>query len=277
MTEIKLPPCYTIPTLDEVINDKHLRDCGPYNRSSFLLFLKTAHCMENLEFFVEIDRLLQNLNVKDDPAFFSDISTRNVHELRKHWLLLYRIFLAKDSAKEVNLPHKVALKFLPHILPSLSDLSVIRKLGYELLMDTYDDFISHTRETTNDRTTRRRCLDILAAEVRSPDLDDLIPHLNVSCINENSLDLGDEWEKALRVCEQSRETGSVCSNCGSGPRPGRSSDSSSLLIPLCSTRNYSIGTFVDNLKGHSVWNKTKKRLRLRRSSQEKPEPFPQTS
>lgn len=233
--------------------------------------------MENLEFFVEIDRLLHSLSENDDPAFFSDSSIRDVQDLRLHWLLIHRIFLAKDSAKEVNLPHKIALRFLPHVLPSISDLIVIRKFGYELLLDTYNDFISHTRESTNDKTTRRRCLDILAADVTSPDLNELIPRLSVACINECSLDLGDEWEKALKVCEETRESSSLCSNCGAGPARARLNSSSSLLSASCPTRCYSLGTFVDNIKDYTGWNKTKKKFRMRRASNERAIPMSQSS
>lgn len=276
MTAVKFAPCYTIPTLDEVINDDHLRDCGPYNRRSFLLFLKTSHCMENLEFFVEVDRLIQSVTAKDDTAFFSDDLIRDTESLRNQWLLIYRVFLDKDSAKEVNLPHKVALKFLPHVLPSTTDLLIIRKLGYELLLDTYNDFISHTRETTNDRTTRRRCLDLLAAEVTSPDLAQTIPRLTIACIHECS-DLSEEWEKALKVYEESRESSSICSNCANTPIRARQSDSSSLLTANCSARCSSIGSLVDNIKDYSGWNRTKKKLRLRRLSLEKNEPMSQRS
>lgn len=272
MTAVKFAPCYTIPTLDEVIKDDHLRDCGPYNRRSFILFLRTSHCMENLEFFVEVDRLLQSVASKEDPAFFSDELIRDMQELREQWLLIYRVFLGKDSAKEVNLPHKVALKFLPHVLPTTTDLVMIRKLGYELLLDTYNDFISHTRETTNDKTTRRRCLDLMAAEVTSPDLAQTIPRLTVACIHECS-DLSDEWEKALRVYEESRSSSSICSNCANGPTRARQSDSSSLLAVNCSTRCSTLGSLVDNIKDYSGWNKTKKKLRLRRLSLEKSEPM----
>lgn len=272
MTAIKFTSTYTIPTLDEVINDVHLHDCGPFNRGSFILFLKSSHCMENLEFFVEVDRLLQSISTHEDTAFFSDETTRDNLEVLQHWLLIHRAFLAKDSTKEVNLSYKVALMFLPHILPSHSDLLLIRKLGYELLLDTYNDFISHTRELTNDKITRRRCLDILAPELTSSELNLLIPRLSVACINECSIDLSDEWEKALKVYEESRDSGSLCSKCANTPNRARINDSSSLLTPNCSTRCSSIGSLVENIKDYSGWNKTIKRFKMRRSSQEKVEP-----
>lgn len=276
MTGVDLVPCYSIPTLDQVIKDDHLGDCGPYNRTSFLRFMRTSHCMENLEFFVEVDRLLRSLSSQSE-AYLSNSSILKNLELEKHWLLIYRLFLARNSAKEVNLPHKVALRFLPHILPSNPDLIIIRKLGYELLMDTYNDFISYTRESINDRTTRRRCLDLLAAEVTSRDLAQLIPRLSVAIINESSQDLGIEWEKALQVCEEARKGNPLCSNCASVPLNVPLTDTFSTLATHCITRCSSIGTFVDNIKGYSGWNRTKKRLRLRHSPQEKVDTVSQNS
>ncbi|RKP32585.1 hypothetical protein METBISCDRAFT_21274 [Metschnikowia bicuspidata] len=272
MATFKYTPCYMIPTLDEIIKDDCLRDCGPYNRSSFVQFLQTSHCMENLEFFIEVDRLLHCMLLNDNRNGPAENLPRSTTDVAAKWLLLYQTFLAKDSTKEVNLSHNVALKFCPDQLPSQANFVAIRKMAYELLMDTYDDFVSHIRDTTNDRTTRRRCLDLLAGETSWPDLSQLVPRLAVVHTRDCS-DLALKWEEALQGYEEAHNNNSMWSNCGNttfGNRRG----SPALLVPTCGARcSYTLCTIVHSIKGYAGWNKTKKRLRIRRPSHEKPEPL----
>ncbi|PVH16094.1 uncharacterized protein CXQ87_003958 [Candidozyma duobushaemuli] len=86
--------------------------------------------------------------------------------------------------------------------PSPAEVVQTRSVVYELLLDSYNEFILHTRESTNDSTTLRR-----RSEAVPPD-QPWSPHADVGpCVpctvgeteyhRPSAAGLKDQWEKAL--------------------------------------------------------------------------------
>uniref|UniRef100_A0A0L0P5D7 Uncharacterized protein n=1 Tax=Candidozyma auris TaxID=498019 RepID=A0A0L0P5D7_CANAR len=280
----------SIPPLDEIVApSREPTNCGPYSKANFVAYLAASHCTENLEFIVELDRFIAavgdlsraNLSAPvDSPAQRIAEQDRLLHQ----WRVLYRIFIAKDSIKEVNIPWTLRSTFLEDILPLLADLSHTRGVVYELLLDNYNEFILHTRETTNDSCTLRRRLEIVAPDQQPPVFNNsssfadhdvapcppFTPSREKSC---SAAGLKDQWEKALLDFELGKTEEYECTNpdpssdstSNYGSSRSRNGSDGTVSSMRTSSRGSSIGSMVDNIKGYSNLKKAVRKFKHRRS------------
>lgn len=255
---------YTIPSLDEIIApDAHIADCGPYNRSSFVEFLAYSHCMENLEFVIELDKLLANMRQqRDDAVLMSDASIRHALLLLHQWSVIYRIFLTHDAIKEVNVACASRSRLHPEVLPAPAELLPLRAGVYELLLDSYNEFVAHTRETKKDGTVRRRRLELVPPDHHYPSL---VPHV---ASPSDATDIRQQWDRALLEFEHTKtDRSSPTSLAEDAALPRSRNGSAGTISTRPSSRGLSIGSIVDNLK--DSWSMVRK-LRRRRSSNDDP-------
>lgn len=280
MESFGFPRQYTIPTLDEIISPHtHLTDCGPYNRGSFVHFLSNSHCMENLEFVVELDRFLQNSHHAASAKDFCDDSIRDHDRLNHQWLVIFRVFLRPDAIKEVNVSYQIRRNLHEEVIPPHKELLHIRSLIYELLLDSFNEFVNYTRESTNDRTTRRRRLEIVPPEFKTSGGDrsnnyavvfENVPRSLFLHLEHRPSQLSAQWDKALDELEQSKDAVGVQTHSVTGTDlvldlPRSRTALAGTISTRTSSRGSSIGSLVDNIKDYSGW-KTMKKLRFRRSS-----------
>lgn len=291
----------SIPPLDEIVAPQcALANCGPYSRANFVAYLASSHCTENLEFIVELDRFIAALsdlsraNLSNSGLASAKIAQQDL--LTHHWLVLYKVFIAKDSIKEVNIPWSLRSTFMENQLPLLADLAHTRAVVYELLLDNYNEFILHTRECTNDLTSFRRRLEIVAPDQPLP-----IPASSYNSFNSttscySSLDhdvapcapcspatpvdhdqklssaacLKDQWEKALRDFEMDKCAHSVADqptpdSYNYGLSRSRNGSEGTVSSVRTSSRGSSIGSMVDGIKNYSNLKKAVKKFKQRRS------------
>lgn len=272
---------YTLPTLDEIISHSScLLDCGPYNKCNFLLFLNNFHCAENFEFVVEIDTLISKTSAADNEALMDDDYITEQDLLLRKWNLLHSTFICPSSEKEVNIPHSLREEFHASILPFTDQLVRVRQFVYELLLDSFHEFIQFTREQNQDTNVRRRTLEAVPPE--APRIVHFEPCQNLGTTRRQlgsecdyHKGLRDEWEKALEESESklhgslsSSRTGSETSPVGELSRKNSAAHYSSRSSSRASSRGSSIGFIVENIKDYTGWNKTRKIIQRRRSSQE---------
>lgn len=279
-----------IPPLEEIVAPDPPANCGPYSRANFVAYLAAAHCTENLEFVVELDRLhadLQNCQksetVHTSPGNSPDVSPGSepsaFDSLTHQWLVLHKVFIAKDLIKEVNIPWTLRLSLHPTQLPLAPKLAQARCIVYELLLDSYNEFIFHTRECTNDSTTIRRRLEAVAPEscllcLPHVDVGPHVPHCaftdalrpnTTDCHRPSAAGLKDQWEKALLDFELGKDDAHETthpsldsSNYGLlRSRNGSDGNGSLSRTSRCS----SIGSVVEGIKGYLGFKKAVKRLR----------------
>lgn len=233
--------------------------------------------MENLEFIVELDRFVANWS-NISPELLHDDQIRLNSRLLRQWSNIHETFLQHDAPKEINISCGSRRDFCGEVLPSHKQLVCIRKLIFELLLDNYNEFVSYTREATNDRTACRRRLEIVPPEFKTLRLlliaFDEIPrtmyehgarphdHKLPECLN---FDLAAQWDKALEQFEHSVVR--IISESDLLELPRSRNTLAGTISTRVSSRGSSIGSLVDNLKDYSGW-KTVKKLRFRRSSNE---------
>lgn len=131
----------TTPTLKEVLSGEGLL---PYTLPQFASYLESCHCLENLEFVLGIDNLVN--------------STGNIQQI---WNRIYNDFLLETSQKEVNLPYSLKselIQFKPESgqVPTLDIISETTKKVYELLENSYNDFRKHVRNNNIGDNSNRR-------------------------------------------------------------------------------------------------------------------------
>lgn len=266
MDGFSFPRSYTIPLLDEIVApDTHLTDCGPYNRSLFVQFLSTSHCMENLEFVVELDRFLV-ASTQLDHLDMSDSQMKITDQLMHLWRVIYRVFLAHNAIKEINIPCLLLTPLAESELPRRGSLLAIRAVIYELLTDSYNEFISHTRHTHNDVTARRRPLELVPPERHTLPIESYAPRSVAFGRSDRTVadhnELREQWERAhltLGKLDAASELELPRSRTGS---------SGTLSSARTSSRGLSIGLIVENIKDYSGWRKTVKKFKSRRSLDE---------
>lgn len=271
---------YTLPTLDEIIDHGSCSiNCGPYSRCNFVQFLNNCHCAENFEFVVEIDDLISHSTAADDEALLDDDYIRGQDLLLRRWSLLHSTFISSTSQKQVNIPHVLRDEFHPQVLPPTQSLSKVRQIVYEILLDSFHEFIAFTREHNEDTNVRRRVLEAIPPEAsRTVHFEPFLPFSSarrqLGTENEFHRELREDWERALDEFE-AKVHGSVSSSrTGSEANPmveySRENSATHFSRPSsrASSRGSSISFLVDNIKDYSGWNKTKKIMQRRRSSQE---------
>lgn len=119
-----------IPKLGEILDDQ-VNPESVYSKINFLKFLVDKHCIENYEFYTELDSVLRN------------------HELFKRfnstseWFSIYNQFIETEI---INLPADITLKLSKNSLPALYLLNKIEKIIMNFLLASYYEFISYTKD-----------------------------------------------------------------------------------------------------------------------------------
>lgn len=110
-----LKPCFKYPSLDDILENKSAQ---PYSLSSFIGFLAHNHCLETLEFTLDV--------AKYADLFYS--SETSPESLQLMWRSIIDTYIRTDSPKELNLPAEVkssltlATKPSPLLLHSTVDM-----------------------------------------------------------------------------------------------------------------------------------------------------------
>lgn len=228
--------------------------------------------MENLEFVIELDRFASKLRAAENPVLQSDSTISHQDALVHQWNVIHRVFLQRDAIKEVNiLSHHVG-NLDPRVIPTTKELNTIRGVIYELLLDSYNEFVAATREQHGPLTaTRRRRLELVPPEHPTA----FTPQDQLPTINGRPLylymqsrmpsELREQWDNALREHEQSRVD--LSSSSGDSDSPRSRTGSAGTLTSRNLSRGSSILSIVDNIKDYTGWSKTR-RLWGRRASNE---------
>lgn len=117
------------PSLDTLIANNLSTPFPPaFSRSRFVEYLSSCHALENFEFIVELVRFCIH--------FRTDLGA---------WRLIYMNFIAVDLSREVNIPCTVRERFQPHEIPHDDDLHSVKMAVYDILLDSYNDFIRVTK------------------------------------------------------------------------------------------------------------------------------------
>lgn len=161
----------TPPPLEDVLKGKCL---DPFSLEQFATYLESFHCVENLEFILGIKKIIQHQQKREVGEEGEDEEASKYDGLpspiQRLWDTLYKDFLLETSHKEVNLPHSTRaelLKFKPESLQLPPKQLVLQssKIVYELLTDSYSEFIKFISPHGNRRTSEA-----------------VPPHLNINCI-----------------------------------------------------------------------------------------------
>lgn len=224
---------HLIPTLDEVITDSNIGTY--YNRSNFSDFLSNMHCLENLEFILEVGNYLELLTEYDRKCY---------------WKIIYKNFIEEESPKEINLQYSIKKNLSEQELPSVRCLLSARLVIYEILLDSYNEFIKHIRLTTNDISRRK-------SEITAPETPS---YGKVNIPRSASIDSPPD----VGICKLA-DFAQTSYDIEQPLTPTKSQKDST-----SSSRGSSIGSIVENLKHNDYMNfkKTVKKFRIRRSSNE---------
>lgn len=124
----------SVPSLQDILFDKS-NEKTPYNKHNFIRYLSSIHCLENYEFIIEVNKF--NKLLKD--------SGRDKEKVLK-WNGIVKQYLLDDSPKELNLSYQVKSNLFKHKIPTNDSLKKAYKIIYELLLDSYNQFISVTKK-----------------------------------------------------------------------------------------------------------------------------------
>lgn len=126
----------SVPSLQDILVEKS-NDKTPYNKHNFIRYLSSIHCLENYEFINEITK-------------FNKLAKESGKEKEKlvKWCGIVKQYLLEDSPKELNLPHQIKANLLKHKLPAPDAVKKAYKIIYELLLDSYNQFINVTKKQT---------------------------------------------------------------------------------------------------------------------------------
>lgn len=112
---------HTVPSLDDILTDE--LNYGYYSKQSFIEYLNSIHCLENLSFILALNSYNSN------PTIWK-------------WTIIYQEFLLPNSINEINLPSNLKNDLSVNVNPSPKVLSDLKKYIYnDILMDLYLEFI----------------------------------------------------------------------------------------------------------------------------------------
>lgn len=240
---------HLIPTLEEVLSDA---DVGPFNKGNFVQYLASSHCLENYEFIVSMNQYMEQKE-----------------ERERWWRYIMTTFLVDDALKEINLPCKVRVGLLrgEGELPSEYMVGRARLIVYDMLLESYNDFIRAVKLQPSTECFRRKSDSV--APSPSP-----VPGLPVP------------WTPELAGMAAARGPGThndVFSPLSSPHIAGYGDEKTpeTMASDHCDARNNSnssgggsrgssIGLLMDSFKNRDLvnWRKTAKKLRIRRSLNE---------
>lgn len=113
----------TVPTLDSIVAGNVE---SPYSRPQFLAFLYRIHCVENLEFILELNEYL----------------SRDGEQCPIVWNAFYNKYFSQDSTSEINLPYALKRQLTAQQCPQVELLLRAKKFIYEdILVNLYHEFV----------------------------------------------------------------------------------------------------------------------------------------
>lgn len=120
----------SVPSLQDLLLEKS-GDKTPYNKHNFIRYLSSIHCLENYEFINEINKFNK---LAKEP-------NRDKDKLMR-WNNIVKNYLLEDSPRELNLPYQIKSNLLKHKMPPADCVKKAYKIIYELLLDSYNQFIN---------------------------------------------------------------------------------------------------------------------------------------
>ncbi|ABN67863.2 predicted protein [Scheffersomyces stipitis CBS 6054] len=145
---------HIIPSLDDLLDDSKSKD-NYYTKQNFIEFLSNIHCVENLEFVMEVNELIRHLG--------SDLALVK-------WQSMYENFISINSISEINLPCMFRQQFNYNDIPSHHLLAKCKRIIYDdILINLYNEFIKATKsrmdnELKNSNIVYRRKSEIISPE-----------------------------------------------------------------------------------------------------------------
>ena len=246
----------SIPSLDDVLHD---RSTSPYTKPHFAQFLSSVHCLENLEFVLEVSQ------------YIDLVEANNLTSHPNLWVSIRRTFIVEDAAKEINLPYDIRNKLSTINHPELCCVKRARQIIHEILLDLYNEFAKRVTVTWDPRysasleVTLRRALEIISPESDHLPLVQVIPRSgSFSYYDETARvrqqHLSPSTDSDVIIFDEEAEIGLDKSR-------NNSTGSTSL------SRGSSIGSLVDSLKNNDMmnWRKAVRKFKLRRFLNEEPQ------
>lgn len=258
-------PILIIPSLDDILENTIESSNTPYNRVNFVKFLSLSHCLENLEFIIELNNFIKLLGNESGPHNYNLIN----------WQMIYKNFLLEDSLKEINIPYHLKNQFNYDDIPPVPSLLKIKSVIFELLHDSYNEFIKYVKANKiNNANNYRRKSEIVPPEFNDsfPPFNKIIPRSSsnvieddlapISSLNETNLSRYNQNNHPPTqppALQQQQNTPASSSSDHTSSRHNSAPSSSS-------SRGSSLGSIVENLKNHEYvnWKKTVKKFKIRR-------------
>ncbi|RLV83360.1 hypothetical protein JA9_002850 [Meyerozyma sp. JA9] len=240
----------SIPSLDDVLHD---RSTSPYTKPHFAQFLSSVHCLENLEFVLEVSQ------------YIDLVEAGNLESHPNLWVSIRRTFIVEDAAKEINLPYDIRNKLSTATHPELCCVKRARQIIYEILLDLYNEFAKRVTVTWDPKysaslqVSSRRASEIISPESDRSALVQVIPRSgSFSYYDENPRarpqQLSPSTDSDVIIFDEEAEIGNKSRNNSTGS--------------TSSSRGSSIGSLVDSLKNNDMmnWRKAVRKFKLRRFS-----------
>ncbi|KAI4128488.1 MAG: hypothetical protein LQ338_002718 [Usnochroma carphineum] len=127
------------PTLSDVLSNS---SPPPWTLSAFTAYLSQNHCLENLEFTMDVERYRDRYRVVAGQMNGKPMSpeSKECNYIRMLWKRLIDAYIVPDGPREVNIPSRVreTLLSLPNNTtpPSPEELSSAAKIVYDLMEES---------------------------------------------------------------------------------------------------------------------------------------------
>lgn len=128
-----------IPSLEEVLGNN---TGNAFSRQQFLAYLYRIHCVENLEFVLDINDYMRGVGSD------SKSPTNNEYVIETEpWTLIYSKYFSPDSTSEINLPYTLTKQLSPEECPQLELLIRAKKFIYDdILVNLYHEFVRYVKK-----------------------------------------------------------------------------------------------------------------------------------
>ncbi|KAK6202945.1 uncharacterized protein RJT21DRAFT_23237 [Scheffersomyces amazonensis] len=265
----KTTTVFVIPTLDDLLDDSIPKDNEYYTKTQFINYLESIHCLENLNFILDINKLILNFN-------------SNSSDNLQLWNHFYNTFMSINSPQEINLPCLYKSQFQPAVLPTTASLLKCKKIIYDdILINLYNEFVKHKNHElelsitnnnfingTDHEIIYRRKSETISPESHSDPSNKLFIS---SSVKEMEKDIYDDEDDDVEMDSSSSndsstiETSSNNNNVNIMRNSYSRHNSQSSQTTNSTSRGSSIGSIIDSIE---KFKKVKKQFKFRRFSNE---------